>query len=67
LRLHVGSGIGIPEPSWDELNHIEDEKMKSYISVDLPPQREYFKHYVEIELDNNWKRKRKDYPELVLC
>ncbi|MCJ7577739.1 MAG: hypothetical protein MUO91_04745 [candidate division Zixibacteria bacterium] len=39
--------------------------MKSCIRVDLPTKREYSRQPIEIELDNNWKRKRKEYPEIV--
>jgi hypothetical protein len=39
--------------------------MKSYIKVMLPQRSEYFRQSVEVGLDKIWKRKRKEYPQIV--
>ena len=39
--------------------------MRSYIRVALPQRREYFRQSVEIGLDKDWKRKRKEHPQIV--
>jgi hypothetical protein len=62
---HVGSGIGIPELLRNKISHIGDGKMRSDIRVALPQRREYFRQSVEIGLDKDWKRKRKEHPPIV--
>jgi hypothetical protein len=39
--------------------------MGSYIRVALPQRREYFRQSVEIGLDKDWKRKRKEHPPIA--
>ncbi|MGB2989904.1 MAG: hypothetical protein WBC98_08095, partial [Candidatus Zixiibacteriota bacterium] len=38
-------------------------KMKSRLTVRLPTRRECLSQSIEIGLDEQWKRKRKDFPD----